>query len=488
MKKVKLISLIFLLAIILFPNFSYATENKIMLNEEIIVNSNTISEDSSNDVYLSYTEDVKVININEPGKYTISGNSENTQILVNMARILDKEIELIFENASLSTKDIPTINIYSEAEVDNKCIIKIKEGTNNYISSISSNISLVFDGKGNLKVASNELVGIESKKDINIKDGNIEINSNKNAIKAGKNITVENGFVYANIAKESEAVSGFYAEETIKINNGKVYSLASESEGYSFEGKNGVYINGGTVLGIGTAKQGIKTDNNTTFMELHTQTPIREKESAVLVDDKKETIFACKMDRMCKVFVYTSPDVQKKTFLIYGGSDIKGETDEYSVYTKIERINLENFVKHEDREDPSNPGNMNPRKYTVEEAQKVNRNVKIGIIVLGGVIFIIMAVANGKNKKVNGFVNLFIGIVIGVLIGFGVSQLLIGESLDVTKTKYERETEGQLPEMPDIQGDVPPPGMEGTVPENNPGGNAGGSNPRPNGFNPSSNR
>lgn len=189
-----------------------------------------------------------VITISEAGTYTISGDIEDGQIVVDASD--DDKIKIVLNGVNIKNSKSSAIYIKNA----DKTIISLKDGTNNYIedgqvyeeinsednepnAAIFSKDDLIISGSGSLEVKSNYKDGITSKDDLIIAGGDININSTDDGIKGKDSVTIVGGSM--NIISKGDG---------IKSTNTK------DEKGY-------VYIQNGTI-NIQSEKDGIQAENS----------------------------------------------------------------------------------------------------------------------------------------------------------------------------------------------------------------------------------
>lgn len=408
MKKIIIIPIIILVSVIIGMQFTYATSSTtVSINDsEITVNGETIGTDTSSSIYLSSKmnngglsndatdsniEIDNIININSSGTYEFTGTLSNGQISVN-ANNINGEVKIILNNANITCKNAPAIFVYSKSVENENCKVTIEtksETTNNitggkikqsvedwedqddilyyidkgydddrqyyerykYDGTISSDISLTFEGTGILNVTSNSKEGIESKMHITINEGVYNIFSLDDGINACTDnksiVTINGGTVIVNILDEAEEGDGIDSNGYLYINGGTVYSFAHPGSDNGLDSDMGTYINGGTVLATGSMYEEIKTSNNTQIVQLQFSKEVNENESIVIINEDEKVVFAYKTDRKISTFVYSSSDLSNETYTVYTGTSIEGTLDENNIYTNVTSIDLSQMTKQE---------------------------------------------------------------------------------------------------------------------------------------------
>ena len=462
MKKVLSVLLIIIMGVMLLvPNVNAADESiKIELNDnKITVNGDEISTESTQTVYLSTKMDnggtsssateanievSKIINITKAGIYEFSGKLTDGQISIN-ANEISGEVVIILNNVDVTCKNAPAIFIYSKSIENENCKVTIKTAKNSentitggkiktsvegwedqdklayyvekgyndeqeyyerykYDGAISSDVSLTFEGEGIINIVSTKKEGIESKGNITINSGTINIDSQDDGINACTDnksaITINGGTVVVKLNSEAEEGDGIDSNGSLTINGGTVYSFACPGSDNGLDADQGVYINGGTVLSTGSMQEEFKSSNNKTIVQMNLSTEVNSGDTVVIVDEDGNTVFAFKADRKITTFAYSSEDLKEGTYTVYSGTSVTGEVDKNGVYTKVDSINLEDLTKQEN----SNTGMMRPGDQFGENSMQQNTDNLYFIIVISVclavlVVILVISFINSKKKK-----------------------------------------------------------------------------------------
>lgn len=383
MKKI-LISFILVFVIIssISANFVLAVNtNEVHVNlndDSITVNGQEISETVGDSIYVTKNiethEEVseeyknlenKVITITKSGTYSFSGEIENAQIAVDVSD--SEEIKIIFNNVTITNKTAPAIIVYN-AKDEQKAgeagiTIELAQGSENritgshipegasykingeekeynekYDATISSNVSINFDGTGKLIVDSDN-EGIETKMHLTIENGEFEINSADDSINASEDeksvITINGGKILANIKDSAEEGDGIDSNGYIYVNDGEVYAFASEkSEDSGLDSDMGIYINGGIVVGTGNMSDEISNDSTQTFMQLEFASSIKKDDIVAILNEYDETIMAYKANKSYKVLTISSEKMQEGKYSVYKGGEVNGVSIN-GLYTEV---------------------------------------------------------------------------------------------------------------------------------------------------------
>jgi hypothetical protein len=150
-----------------------------------------------------------IITITSAGMYSISGNLDDGQIIVNTE---DKEtVRLVLNGVDIACSTSTPIYVIN-AE---KTVITLADGTENYVTdgdsyifedtesdepnaAVFSKDDLTINGNGSLTVNANYNNGITSKDDLKITGGNIIVNAVNDGIKGKDSIAVKDGIITVN--------------------------------------------------------------------------------------------------------------------------------------------------------------------------------------------------------------------------------------------------------------------------------------------------
>lgn len=139
-------------------------------------------------------------------------------------------------------------------------------GTDKMNAAFFSNDTVIFEGKGELRINGNNEHGVESDDDIIINGSDIVINAVNDALHATDNITINGGNVTVEKSEEGMEskndiiVNGgnvkvnsnddaLNASNDITINGGEVYAVSAKGDAIDSNGT--IHITGGTVTAIG---------------------------------------------------------------------------------------------------------------------------------------------------------------------------------------------------------------------------------------------
>ena len=117
----------------------------------------------------------QVVTITKPGEYTVTGSSENGQLIVDVDKTAypDGKVTLHLEGLTLSN---PTSAPLYVASVDDACVISVKKGTVNTLSDGTSHTDTYTDSDGEVHTIES---AVFSRDDLKIKGkGTLRVNGN----------------------------------------------------------------------------------------------------------------------------------------------------------------------------------------------------------------------------------------------------------------------------------------------------------------------
>ena len=210
-------------------------------------NGNAVSE------HPAITVNGQTVTITQPGEYTVSGNSDNGQLVVDVDSTAypDGKVTLNINGLTLSNPSVAPIYV---ANIGDECVISVKKGSVNTISDGTSHTDSYTDGdgqtkeikaaifarddlkikgKGTLIVNGNTADGISTTDDLKLYNGTITVNAVDDGIRGKDSIRIgdadDTDFADLNITVTSTNGDG------IKSTN-----VSDETKGY-------ITFNGGTV-------------------------------------------------------------------------------------------------------------------------------------------------------------------------------------------------------------------------------------------------
>ncbi|MBP3673265.1 MAG: carbohydrate-binding domain-containing protein [Oscillospiraceae bacterium] len=251
-----------------------------------------------------------VVNITAPGAYRISGKLSAGQIRVDLGDAAyedpDAVVELILDGADITCTVAPAIvfqNVYecdgnwdadnASSEVDTSAAgaVLVLENENTVTGSyvakifkdtdgekklwkqdgaIYSYMSMNVEGTGSLDLtAENE--GLDTELHLTINGGNIAIRSGNDGINTnedGVSVTTINAGSLHIIAGLGDEGDGIDSNGYLVINGGVVVSSANPAADAGLDSDLGSYINGGTVIALGSTMDWAESDSNQVTMNL----------------------------------------------------------------------------------------------------------------------------------------------------------------------------------------------------------------------------
>ena len=216
--------------------------------------------------------------ITESGTYTVTGLLEEGQIVVDAAD--DAEITILLNNASINNSSASPINIIcadnvkikseenSYNEINDTRAAKETEDTNDN-AAVYSKVDLSLTGKGSLVVNATYNNGIQSTKDLSIKNITLKVNARNHAIKGNDSVTIESGEIIA-ITTTGNGIKTDNTDVSSKGNQRGIITLESGNiDIYAAnDGINAAYdaiIGGDVKLYIEAGDDGIHADNFVTI-------------------------------------------------------------------------------------------------------------------------------------------------------------------------------------------------------------------------------
>lgn len=216
-----------------------------------------------------------IVTINTAGTYVISGKLNDGQIIVDAAE--EDDVQLVLNGAEIHDNDSAPIYIKAAGNV----ILTLQEGTENTVSdgpnvavtdaesdapnaAVFSKADLTINGAGTLSVTGNYNNGINSKDDLKIVGGTINVEAVDDgilgkdmvAVKDGQ-ITVKAGGDGIKSSNDTDADKGFVAIA------GGTFNVTAEADG--IQAATQLVVDGGTfhiVTGGGSANGEVKVQDN----------------------------------------------------------------------------------------------------------------------------------------------------------------------------------------------------------------------------------
>ncbi len=318
-----------------------------------------------------------VLNITKSGAYRISGKLSNGQIRIDLGEDADKNpdaiVELILDNADITCKVAPAIlymNVYecdnewtidtATSDVDTKdagAVLILADDSENNITG--SHVAKIFkDGEGEKKlwkqdgaiysymsmnvfgdgelnlVADNE--GLDTELHLTINGGDININSQNDGINTnedGVSVTTINGGdvrIQAGLGDEGDGID---SNGWLVINDGTVISSANPAADAGLDSDMGSFVNGGTVVALGSTMDWPESDSKQVTMNLQFADQQKVGSVIAVLDENEKVVFAYEpeneINRTFRGAVISSPDFEiEKNYSLYIGGEISGEDDD----------------------------------------------------------------------------------------------------------------------------------------------------------------
>ncbi len=195
-------------------------------------------------------EDGKDVTIDAAGTYVITGTAKNSTVIVNASA--DAEVHLVFDNASITNTNKPTVyavnakNVYVTTTQNSTNNLKV---TGEFTEDDGKNIDAVIFAKTNITLGTlnidSSANGVASNNDLKVTGGTYNINTTKHGFKALNSIRVADGTFNINAKKD-----GFHSENEDDLTTGYVYiaggNFTINSEDDGIQGTTITEIDGGT--------------------------------------------------------------------------------------------------------------------------------------------------------------------------------------------------------------------------------------------------
>lgn len=319
-----------------------------------------------------------VLNITKSGAYRINGTLSAGQIRVDLGDEANKNpdavVELILDNADITCTVAPAIlfqNVYecdqdwsvedADYNVDTSkagAVLVLADGSENNINgsyvekifkdeegeeklwkqdgAIYSYMSMNVYGGGTLTLhAENE--GMDTELHLTIHGGNIHIYSQNDGINTNEDnvsVTTINGGNVKIVAGLGAEGDGIDSNGWLVINGGIVTASANPAADAGLDSDCGSFINGGTVVALGSTMDWPESDSKQIAINLQF-TEAQNSDRAIVVKDKNdEIVFAYKpteekdktVMRGFSGAVISCPDFEEKgEYTIYMGGTLEGE-------------------------------------------------------------------------------------------------------------------------------------------------------------------
>lgn len=201
--------------------------------EQSAANSETIT--FSSDKITCSDSDVSiednVITISKAGNYTVSGSSENAQIIIDASD--DDEVSLTLSDLTLSCETSAPIYVKKAKQLT----VTLEDGSTNYLSTtdefvaiddnnidgvIFSKDDLILTGSGSLEIDSPYGHGIVTKDELTVEDGTYTMTCKKHGLSGKDGIRIVNGTFTLSTQKD-----GIHTDGDLTIENGDINILES---------------------------------------------------------------------------------------------------------------------------------------------------------------------------------------------------------------------------------------------------------------------
>ena len=201
--------------------------------EQSAANSETIT--FSSDKITCSDSDVSiednVITISKAGNYTVSGSSENAQIVIDASD--DDEVSLTLSDLTLSCETSAPIYVKKAKQLT----VTLEDGSTNYLSTtdefvaiddnnidgvIFSKDDLILTGSGSLEIDSPYGHGIVTKNELTVEDGTYTMTCKKHGLSGKDGIRIVNGTFTLSTQKD-----GIHTDGDLTIENGDINILKS---------------------------------------------------------------------------------------------------------------------------------------------------------------------------------------------------------------------------------------------------------------------
>ena len=201
--------------------------------EQSAANSETIT--FSSDKITCSDSDVSiednVITISKAGNYTVSGSSENAQIVIDASD--DDEVSLTLSDLTLSCETSAPIYVKKAKQLT----VTLEDGSTNYLSTtdefvaiddnnidgvIFSKDDLILTGSGSLEIDSPYGHGIVTKDELTVEDGTYTMTCKKHGLSGKDGILIVNGTFTLSTQKD-----GIHTDGDLTIENGDINILKS---------------------------------------------------------------------------------------------------------------------------------------------------------------------------------------------------------------------------------------------------------------------
>ena len=193
-------------------------------------------------------------------------------------------------------------------------------------------------------------------------------------------------------AKEGDAID---SNGKVIINGGNIYAIAHpKTEDAGFDSEKGIYINKGTIIAAGVMLDEVSNKSKQNFIYASFD-EINADSLIAIKNQDDEIITAFKTDRTMKNILYSSPNLNYKSYKLLLGGTIEGKEknglyEKIDNYTDGEEINYNNIESISIKEPEQIDFVMNNYKETNNKTS--NNIVKITAILIVGIILLIILI------------------------------------------------------------------------------------------------
>ncbi len=165
--------------------------------------------------------------------------------------------------------------------------------------------------------------GIESKGDLIINGGTLELNCTDDCINAGGAITINDGYIYA-YSSDNDAVDSNDSTNGITINGGVIVASGTANAECALDADNcKIKINGGWVCGIGTENYTAGSSSSEQYIMEIGSSYYSAGSNFAVINSSGNPVFAYKVPSSGgKIMILSSPDISTGTYTLYTGGTV----------------------------------------------------------------------------------------------------------------------------------------------------------------------